>query len=297
MTDSIRKALKQLRLSGLLQTLDLRLQEAAGNSLNHAEFLELILQDELAVRSDRQRQRRVKVARFRDLKTLDQFDWSFNPSIPRKQIYDLAVGRFIRENRDALLIGPPGTGKSHIAQGIGMQAIKAGFLVLYRSIFDVVRDFLHDEALGAEEKVLAKYLKPDLLIIDDMGMKQLPKRSGEYLFEVIMRRYETRSTLMTSNRPLEDWGKLIGDVPSATAILDRFLHHAEVVRMTGKSYRLRNAGRPETLDGEASKPANAPPGSEEAATASKPANAPPGSKRKGARSKPAKAPLGTEQEN
>jgi len=117
--------------------------------------------------------------------------------------------------------------------------------VYYRSIFDVVRDFLHDDAFGGDERVLAKYLKPDLLIVDDMGMKQLPKRSGEYLFEIIMRRYETRSTMMTSNRPLEDWGKLIGDVPSATAILDRFLHHAEIVTITGRSYRLRNPGRPE----------------------------------------------------
>ena len=112
--------------------------------------------------------------------------------------------------------------------------------MLYRSIFDVVRDFLHDEAFDGQEKVLAKYLKPELLIIDDMGIKQLPKRSGEYLFEIIMRRYESRSTVMTSNRPLEDWGKLIGDVPSATAILDRFLHHAEIINITGNSYRLRN---------------------------------------------------------
>ena len=243
MTESLSRALRHLRLSGLLETLELRLQEAAGNRLNHVEFLELILQDELAVRADRQVQRRVKAARFRDQKTLDQFDWSFNPSIPKKQIYELASGRFIREARDTLLIGPPGTGKSHIAQAIGGQAIKAGFVVLYRSIFDVVRDFLHDEALGAEDKVLAKYLKPDLLIIDDMGMKQLPKRSGEYLFEIVMRRYETRSTMMTSNRPLEDWGKLLGDVPAATAILDRFLHHAEIIQITGKSYRLRNQAR------------------------------------------------------
>jgi len=263
MTESLSRALRHLRLSGLLETLELRLQEAAGNGLNHVEFLELVLQDELAVRSDRQVQRRVKAARFRDQKTLDQFDWSFNPAIPRKQIYELASGRFIREARDTLLIGPPGTGKSHIAQAIGSQAIKAGFVVLYRSIFDVVRDFLHDEALGSEEKVLAKYLKPDLLIIDDMGMKQLPKRSGEYLFEVVMRRYETRSTLMTSNRPLEDWGKLLGDVPSATAILDRFLHHAEIIRITGKSYRLRQAGRSETpVEEQEAKPAIVPTGSE-----------------------------------
>jgi DNA replication protein DnaC len=295
MTESLSRALRHLRLSGLLETLDLRLQEAAGNGLNHVEFLELILQDELAVRSDRQVQRRVKAARFRDQKTLDQFDWSFNPAIPRKQIYELASGRFIREARDTLLIGPPGTGKSHIAQAIGSQAIKAGFVVLYRSIFDVVRDFLHDEALGSEEKVLAKYLKPDLLIIDDMGMKQLPKRSGEYLFEVVMRRYETRSTLMTSNRPLEDWGKLLGDVPSATAILDRFLHHAEIIRIAGKSYRLRQAGRSEPAAEESESAARLA-GSDGAAAEAKPANAPTGSKRKGGSSKPAIAPSGSESE-
>ena len=120
----------------------------------------------------------------------------------------------------------------------GHAAIRSGLHVYYRSIFDVVRDFLNDEAMEGYEKTLQRYLKPDLLIIDDMGMKQLPKRSGEHLFEIVMRRYELRSTLMTSNRPLEDWSKLTGDAPSATAILDRFLHHAEVLKFTGRSYRL-----------------------------------------------------------
>jgi DNA replication protein DnaC len=184
--------------------------------------------------------RRVKAASFKDHRVLDDFDWSFNPSIPRKQIFDLATCRFVRESRDVLLMGPPGVGKSFVVQAVGYQAIKQGFVVLYRSIFDLVRDFLRDEAFDGEEKVLARYLKPDLLLVDDMGMKNLPKRSGEFLFEIIMRRYETRSTMMTSNRPLQDWGKLIGDVPSATAILDRFLHHAEIITMNGRSYRLRN---------------------------------------------------------
>jgi DNA replication protein DnaC len=290
MTESLRQALKQLRLSGLLESLEVRLHEAAGNSLTHAEFLELLLQDELAVRSDRQVRRRVKAAQFRELKTIDDFDWSFNPSIKKKQVFDLATCRFVRERRDVLFLGPPGVGKSFLAQAIGYQAIKCGFAVLYRSIFDVIRDFLHDEALGGEEKIMTRYLKPDLLIIDDMGMKQLPKRSGEYLFEIVMRRYETRSTIMTSNRPLEDWGKLIGDVPSATAILDRFLHHAEIVNITGRSYRLRNQA---TKGQESAEPTNSESDGGDAGD-SKPAKAPPGSGRLRPGSKPAKAPTGTD---
>jgi len=240
MNATLSDALKQLRLSGLALSLDVRLQEARGNSLNHAEFLELILQDEILVRQQRSIARRVKAAAFRDHKSLEDFDWRFNPSIKRKAFYDLAAGHFIRDARDVLLVGPPGVGKSHLAQAIGHEAIKSGLTVLYRSIFDVVRDFLQDEAFDGQDDVLKRFLKPDLLIIDDMGLKQLPKRSGEYLFEIVMRRYENRSTLMTSNRPIEDWGKLIGDVPSATAILDRFLHHAEIIAMQGKSYRLKD---------------------------------------------------------
>lgn len=240
MNEALRTALKELRLSGLTQSLEMRLQEAAGNGLTHAEFLELVLQDELLVRRERQIKRRVKAAMFRELKTLEDFDWQFNPSIKKKQIFDLASCRFIRERRDCLFLGPPGTGKSHLVQAIGYQAIKSSFTVRYRSIFDAIRDFLQDEAFAGQENVIGKYLKPDLLIIDDMGIKQLPKRSGEYLFEIIMRRYETKSTIMTSNRPLEDWGKLLGDVPSATAILDRFLHHAEIITITGRSYRLKD---------------------------------------------------------
>ena len=239
MKANLRDMLRKLRLSGLGESLDVRLQEAAASRLSHAEFLELILQDELAVRHDRLIGRRMKAAAFRDEKQLDGFDWEFNTSINRKQIYRLAAGDFVRKNHDSMIVGPPGVGKSHIVQSIGRELIRAGHTVFYRSIFDCVRDFLHDEAFEGHDRVLNKYLKPDLLILDDMGMKHLPKKSGEFLFEIIMRRHELRSTIMTSNRPLEDWGKLIGDVPAATAILDRFLQNAELIQITGRSYRLR----------------------------------------------------------
>lgn len=255
MSDSLQQTLKSLRLSGLAETLDVRLQEAAASNLTHREFLEIVLADELLIRGDRKIARHIKQAGFRDVRRLDDFDFTFNKSIDRAKVFELASGRFIREARDVLLCGPPGTGKSHLVQAIGHSAIQRGSVVYYRSIFDVVRDFLHDEVMGGEERVLNRYLKPDLLIIDDMGMKQLPKRSGEYLFEIIMRRHELRSTLMTTNRPLEDWGKLIGDVPSASAILDRFLQSAEMLKFTGRSYRLARSE-------EISKGTKAPTGSE-----------------------------------
>jgi DNA replication protein DnaC len=239
---SLKDSLRQLRRSGLLSSLEVRLAEAAGNHLDHGEFLELLVHDELAVRASRQVDRRMRAAMFRETKPLDEFDFGFNSSIKRKQIHDLATGQFIREKADVLFLGPPGVGKSFWVQAIGQQAIKSGFIVLYRSIFDLARDFLEEQTPDMQDKTLARYLKPDLLQIDDMGMKQLPRRSGEYLLEIIMRRHENRSTMMTSNRPLEDWAKLIGDVPAATAILDRFLQHAQIINITGKSYRLRKGG-------------------------------------------------------
>lgn len=241
MTHSLKEVCRKLRLSGLAASLDLRLQEAAANQLPHLQFLELLLQDELNVRAQRQLERRKKAAGFRDLKPLEDFDWGFNPSIKRSQIFDLATGQFIRQHRDVLLLGPPGVGKSCLAQGLGHAAIRAGFCVLYCSVFDLVREMQADHSPSEAQRTLTRYLKPDLLCIDDFGMKHFPPKSAETLLELIVRRHQNRSTLMTSNRPIEDWGQLLGDMPAATAILDRFLQQAEILQITGRSYRLRNA--------------------------------------------------------
>jgi DNA replication protein DnaC len=247
MTNTLKQHIQNLHLSGLLSSLELRLQEAEANRLPYAQFLELLLQDEINVRHQRMLARRRKSADFREQRSLENFDFGFNPSINRAQIYELAACQFVRQHRDVLLVGPPGVGKSHLVQAIGLEVLKAGFVVLYRSIFDLVRELLTQETLAGEARLLNKYLKPDLLIIDDMGLKILPSKSGEILLEIIMRRYENRSTMMTSNRPIEEWGKLLSDVPAAGAILDRLLHHAEIIPITGRSYRLQpNAKQPQT---------------------------------------------------
>ena len=249
-TPQLDTLLQQLRLTSMATTLGVRLQEAAGGRLTHAEFLELALQDEVSVRRQRKVANRSRAAGFRVPKTLDTFDWHFNPQIPRKEIYDLASCQFIRDATGAIFLGAPGLGKTHCAQAIGYEAIKQGYRVLCRSIFDLVRDLIAEEALEEKELALRQYLKPDLLIIEDFAGKQLPKHSGEYLLEVVMRRYENRSMLITSNRPLEEWGKLFQDVPVASAILDRLLHHSRIITFAGKSYRTKDLD----LGGDAAEP-------------------------------------------
>jgi DNA replication protein DnaC len=242
MNPQLNVQLRHLRLSGFVEALPGRLQQARGASLDYLEFLELLVQDELARRSDRLFQRRLTQATITQVKEFVDFDWTFNPKLPRAQLLELATARFVAEHRNVLLIGHPGVGKSHAAIAIAVGAIRRGYRVLFRSAFDLSQDFSEAEATGERRQLVQRLRSIDLLVIEDFGMKKLRAPAAEDLLEVFVRRHETASTVITTNRPTEDWAKFLEDVPATTAILDRFLSHLELVTMRGKSYRLRRNG-------------------------------------------------------
>jgi DNA replication protein DnaC len=239
--DELDRALRQLRLGGMADALAVRAQQARADTLGPLDFLGLLVHDELQRRRDRLVARRVKSAGFRDPKTLDTFNWSFNSGFDRALIFELATGRFIEQHDDILMLGNAGVGKSHLAQAIGMAAIHAGFHVLYREAHVLFEDLVLAEATGERSNAIAALTDVSFLIIDDLGMRKLPASAAEDLLEIVMRRYERASTLITSNRPLEDWPKMFGDTPAVTAFLDRLMHHSHLIQLRGKSYRLHES--------------------------------------------------------
>ena len=240
MNPELDRKLRSLRLSGMALALPARNQEAIHHQLAYRDFLELLVEDELAQRRDRLFARRLKQAGLPEVKTLEGFDWSFNPQVPKALLLDLATTQFIREHGGLLLLGPSGTGKTHIAVALGVQAIQAGYTVLYRSAFDLAQDMAEAQATGTRKELISRLCKVDLLVLEDLGMRRLPATAAEDLLEIFVRRDEKGSIILTTNRPLEDWGQVLGDTVTAGAILDRFLHHAEVVRLQGRSYRMQN---------------------------------------------------------
>jgi len=238
----LERALRQLGLSGMAAVLETRLRQAQAEPMAPIDLISCLVSDELTRRSDRLLERRRKQAGFRDPhKTLDNFDFTFNPKMNRSLVFDLATGRFIGQRDDALFLGPGGTGKSHLAQAIGQSAILQGYRVLYRETHVLLDELAEAVVADKRRQYMESLATVPLLIIDDFGMRKLPLTAAEDLLEIVMRRYERASTLLTSNRPVEDWGKLLGDTAAVGSMLDRLLHHGHVLKCGPRSWRTKTA--------------------------------------------------------
>ncbi len=234
------RALRKLRLSGMADVLDTRLRHAEAERLPPLDLIAMLVNDEWQRRQDRLLERRRAQARFRDpSRSLDAFDFAFNKKMNRALIFELATGRFITQREDLLLVGPPGSGTSHLAQALGQAAIQQGHRVLYREAHVLLEELTDATLDGTRKEVFTELSTVPLLIIDDLGMRKLPPTAAEDLLELIMRRYERASTILTSNRPVDDWGKLLGDTAAVTALLDRLLHHAHVITCGPRSWRTK----------------------------------------------------------
>ena len=240
--NELQRSLRQLRLGGMAAVLETRLRQAQAEPMAPIDLLATLVSDELTRRSDRLLERRRKLAAFRDPnKTLDNFDFTFNPKLNRSMVFDLATGAFIDRREDALFLGPGGTGKSHLAQAIGQAAILQGHKVLYRQTHILLEEVAEATVEGRRKQYMESISSVALLIIDDFGMRKLPQTAAEDLLEIVMRRYERASTLLTSNRPVDDWGKLLADVAAVGAMLDRLLHHGHVLKCGPRSWRTKTA--------------------------------------------------------
>lgn len=238
----IEKHLKTLRLHGMNTTLQTRILQA-NQGTSFVEVFACLVQDELDCRNSRLLETRFKSSGLNERPTLTEFDWGFNPKLPKKEIYELVSGKFIQDGQDALLVGSPGTGKSRIAKTVAHAAIQTGYKVVYREAHTFFEDLFESVQLKRRKKVNKLFSEPDLLVIDDLFLRmKVPEQAADDLLDIILNRYSSRkSTVITSNRPLEDWGKLLRDNAASSAILDRLLHRGHLLKFEGKSYRLKEA--------------------------------------------------------
>ena len=232
--------LTKLKLSGISESLARRNKEAIDNKLSYLEFFGLLLQDEILRRENKQFAKRIKQSGFRGDKTIENFDFNFNPKLDQQLIKDLATCRFLYEKVSVLIVGPCGTGKSHLAQALGHSAIKQQCNVIMTTQGDISQELLSAQAIGNYQRVIKKFTKADLLIIDDFGLKPLKANEDEYLHDIIAKRYESKSTIVTSNLDLVEWQDAFPNKLLGAATIDRIQHGAYHLVLDGGSYRSLN---------------------------------------------------------
>jgi DNA replication protein DnaC len=237
----VEQTLTVLKLPGMRSTFSSRATEAAAGHLPFIDAFSMLLQDELDRRKTRLSERRFQFSGLEEKKTLSDFDWAFNPKIPRRSCFELVALKFIENREDAILLGPPGTGKSHIAKTIALAAVLAGHRVFYREAHKLFTELFQTKTLGTHKKLALQIKNADLVVIDDLFLRKLPPDAGDDLIEIVMNRYEKASTVITTNRPMDDWPKLVGDVVATAPIFDRLMHHGHLLKFEGKSYRLKEA--------------------------------------------------------
>jgi DNA replication protein DnaC len=237
MTHQLIPFLKRLRLSGILQTLEARNQQAIDGRWTYVEFLARLLEDEVERRAQKQLALRIRRAAINTTKTLEGFDFAFNPSLNRQQVLDLATCNYVRQKRNVLICGPTGVGKTHLAQALTHEACRQGYTALFVNTYRMLQHINGGRADSTLERRFQTYRRPDLLVLDDFGLKPLRPPAPEDLYDVVNERYERGSILVTSNRALEEWPDLFGNPLLASAGLDRLTHKAHVVVITGASFR------------------------------------------------------------